>query len=67
MNIKARVVGKVTQLKIDGQRYYMTEEDVRRLRSEMNRCLQQIFDKRKRGRTQDDERMYPVRGDQGSS
>ncbi len=66
MNIKAKVVGKVTQLKIDGQHFYMTEADVKRLRSEMNRCLQRIHDKRKAGRTQDDERMYPVRGDEGS-
>ncbi len=66
MNIKAKVVGKVTQLMIDGHRYYLSEADVKRLRSEMNRSLQRIFDKRKAGRTQDDERMYPLRGDEGS-
>lgn len=52
MNIKAKLVGKVTSLNIDGHHYYMTEADVRRLRSEMNRVLQRIYDKRHGGKKQ---------------
>ncbi len=51
MNIKAKVVGKVTSLYLDGQHHYLTEADVKRLRSEMNRCLKQIHNKRHRGDT----------------
>ena len=47
MNIKAKSVGKVTYLYMDGQPFYLTEQDVRRLRSEMNRMLQRIADKRR--------------------
>ena len=47
MNIKAKLVGKIISLHVDGQHYYLAEEDVRRLRSEMNRILQRIYDKRK--------------------
>ncbi len=46
MNIKAKLVGKITSLYIDGHHYYLTENDVRRLRSEMNRLLQRLHDKR---------------------
>ncbi len=49
MNIKAKLVGKVTSLVIDSQHFYLTEDDVKRLRSEMNRCLQRIYDKKSRG------------------
>ena len=49
MNIKANLVGKVTSLYIDSHHYYLTEDDVRRLRSEMNRLLQRLHDKRNQG------------------
>jgi surfactin synthase thioesterase subunit len=52
MNIKAKLVGKVTSLVIDGQHFYLTEDDVKRLRSEMNRCLQRIYDKKNQGKGQ---------------
>ncbi len=47
MSIKAKLVGKITTLHINGVHHYLTEVDVRRLRSEMNRMLQRIHDKRK--------------------
>lgn len=46
MNIKAKLSGKITTLHIDGQHYYLAEDDVRRLRSEMNRILQRLHNKR---------------------
>ena len=47
MNIKAKLVGKITTLTIGGIVHHLTEEDVRRVRSEMNRTLQRLYDKRK--------------------
>ncbi len=49
MNIKAKLVGKVTSLHINGMHFYLNEEDVRRLRSEMNRVLQRVKEKRDSG------------------
>ncbi len=47
MNIKAKLVGKFTTLNIDGHQYHLVEDDARRLRSEMNRILQRLHNKRK--------------------
>ena len=46
MNIKAKNAGKMTTLTIDKTVFFLSEEEVRRLRSEMNRMLQRIHDKR---------------------
>lgn len=46
MNIKAKLVGKITTLTIGGIVHHLSEENVRRLRSEMNRSLQRLHDKR---------------------
>ena len=47
MNIRAKVTGKVTSLYINGMHFYLSEDEVRRLRAEMNRALQRIDEKRK--------------------
>jgi hypothetical protein len=47
VNIKAKLVGRITTLTIGGIVHHLNEEDVRRVRSEMNRVLQRIYNKRK--------------------
>ncbi len=45
--INAKQVGRVTHLHLHGMLFYLSEQDVRRMRAEMNRILEKIADKRK--------------------
>ncbi len=45
--IKAKVVGKVVHFKLDDYVFFLSEEEVRRLRAEMNRVVERIVEKRK--------------------
>ncbi len=44
--IKAKVVGKVVHFKLDDYVFFLTEEEVRRLRDEVNRAIERIVEKR---------------------
>ena len=47
MTIKAKVVGKVVHLRLNGQTFFLTEEDTRILRAETNKAIERIVKKRK--------------------